>query len=86
MSATVRISHSSWQILRQMAEEVGEPMQALLDRAIEAYRRQCLLQETNEAYTALRANAHAWLDEIAERKEWEATVGDDLGEEDCGKE
>ena len=46
--------------------------------AIGAYRRQWLLEETNAAYAALRANPEKWEQELlTERREWEATIGDD---------
>jgi len=80
MSATVRISQASWQVLRQIAAQAGEPMQAVLDKAIEAYRRQCFLQKANEAYAALRENPVAWQEEIAERKAWDITSEDRLKE------
>ncbi|MBT9172157.1 MAG: hypothetical protein DDT21_00538 [Syntrophomonadaceae bacterium] len=35
MSATVRISQASCQVLRQIAAQVGEPMQTVLDKARE---------------------------------------------------
>ena len=47
---------------------------------IEKYRHQRLLQETNEAYAALRENPKACKAELAERKEWEITMAD--GQED----
>jgi len=78
MSATVRISQASWQVLRQIAAQAGEPMQAVLDKAIEAYRRQCFLQKANEAYAALRENTEAWQEEIAEREAWDITLEDGL--------
>ncbi|MEW5954117.1 MAG: toxin-antitoxin system protein [Bacillota bacterium] len=78
MSATVRISQASWQALRQIAAQAGEPMQAVLDKAIEAYRRQCFLQKANEAYAALRENTAAWQEEIAEREAWDITLEDGL--------
>jgi len=80
MSATVRISQASWQVLRQIAAQAGEPMQAVLDKAIEAYRRQCFLQKANEAYAALRENPGAWQEEITERKAWDITSEDGLKE------
>ncbi len=56
MSTTVRISRASWQALRQIAAQADEPMLTVLDKAIEAYRRQCFLQKANEAYAVLREN------------------------------
>lgn len=79
MSATVRISKTSWLALRQIAAQAGEPMQTVLDKAIETYRRQCFLQKANEAYAAFRENTEAWQEEIAERKSWDITLDDGLG-------
>jgi hypothetical protein len=79
MSATVRISKTSWLALRQIAAQAGEPMQTVLDKAIEAYRRQCFLQKANEAYAAFRENSEAWQEEIAERESWDAALGDGPG-------
>lgn len=76
MSTTVRISQASLHVLREIAAQAGEPMQAVLDRAIEAYRRQCLLQKANEAYAALKEDPAAWQKEMAERKVWDATLAD----------
>ncbi|MDF9408825.1 toxin-antitoxin system protein [Pelotomaculum isophthalicicum JI] len=78
MSATVRISQASWQILRQIAAQAGEPMQAVLDKAVEEYRRKCFLQKANEAFAALKENTEAWQEEIAERKAWEITLEDGI--------
>lgn len=82
MSTTVRISQSSWQALKLIAAQAGEPMQAVLDKAIEAYRRQCFLQKANDAYAALRENAEAWQEEIMEREAWDITLGDGLRRDD----
>lgn len=78
MPASVRISPNSWKTLKEMADCMGETMQAVLDRAIEAYRRQWLLEKTNEAYATLRNDRDKWEEEIAERKEWDAVLGDGL--------
>ena len=51
-------------------------MQAILDLAVEEYRRQRFLEEANEAYAALRRNHKAWKAELSERKEWDATLAD----------
>ncbi|HAU32061.1 MAG: Uncharacterized protein XD78_0834 [Desulfotomaculum sp. 46_296] len=80
MSATVRINQSAWQALKLIAFQTGEPMQAVLDKAIEAYRRQYFLQKANNAYEALRENTEAWQEEIKEREAWDDTLGDGLKE------
>lgn len=53
-------------------------MQAILDQAIEQYRRQIFLQEANQAYAALRKNSEAWATELEERKAWDLTLADGL--------
>jgi len=80
VSTTVRISRASWQVLRQIAAQADEPMLTVLDKAIEAYRRQCFLQKANEAYAVLRENPGAWQEEIAERKVWDITSENGLKE------
>jgi hypothetical protein len=77
---TVRIRKETQNILRELANKEGKSMQTILDLAIEGYRRQRILQEANAAYAALRSNPRAWKAELAERKEWDATMAD--GQED----
>ena len=76
-SRTVRIRKETQTILRELAVSEGKPMQTILDYAIEEYRRQRFLQEANVAYAALRNAPKAWKAELAERKEWDATMADD---------
>lgn len=80
MSMT-RISESTREVLRKLAVESGEPMQAILDKAVEMYRRQRFLEESNRAFAVLRANPEAWRAEQAEREAWDTTFADDLAEE-----
>jgi hypothetical protein len=77
---TVRIRKETQNILKKLAANEGKPMQAILDVAIEEYRRQRFLQEANAAYAALRNNPKSWKAELSERKEWDATMAD--GQED----
>ncbi len=42
-------------------------MQAILETAIEEYRRQRFLHEANAAYAALRNDPKQWKEELAER-------------------
>lgn len=81
MSAkTVRIRKETQDILRELANNEGKPMQTILDLAIEAYRRQRFLREANAAYAALRNNPKTWKAELDERREWDTTMAD--GQED----
>ena len=53
-------------------------MQAVLDHAIEVYRRMRFLEEVNLAYAKLRQDGKAWLELELERSEWEGTLADGL--------
>lgn len=75
---TVKLNERSRQILRKLAAESGESMQATLERAIELYRRHRFLEQANAAYAALREDAEAWQTELRERADWEATLADGL--------
>jgi hypothetical protein len=77
-STTVRITEETREALRQMAREANAPMQEVLARAVEAYRRQCFLERANDAYAELRADPVAWQEELAERALWDATLADGL--------
>ena len=74
--ATARISPAARHALREIASRTGEPMQAIFDQAIEAYRRQRLLDEANAAYATLRKVPAAWRAELEERAARDATLAD----------
>jgi hypothetical protein len=74
----VRISDTSRNILRELADREKASMQAILDKAIEAYRRQFFLTEINEAYATLRQDPDVWSQVEKERAEWDATLEDGL--------
>ena len=76
--ATVRISDASRDILRKLAAQESESMQSILEKAIEAYRRQHFLKEINKAYSVLHQNKEAWTAMEKELAEWDATLGDGL--------
>jgi hypothetical protein len=79
MPATiVRISKRSHEVLRKIATRSGETMQAILDKAIESYRRECFLREANQAFAALERDRALWQEELNERGEWDATLSDGL--------
>lgn len=75
---TVRISDTSRNTLRELADREKASMQAILDKAIEAYRRQFFLTEVNKAYAALRQDPEVWSQVEKERMEWDATLEDGL--------
>ncbi|MGQ9553906.1 MAG: toxin-antitoxin system protein [Anaerolineae bacterium] len=76
--ATVRIKEESHTILAELARELNEPMQEVLAKAIESYRRQRIIALSNAAYAALREDRHAWREVEEERRAWESTLADGL--------
>lgn len=77
----VRISAGAHRVLGELAERSGESMQAVLDKALEAYRRQCFLEGLAADFAALRSDPEAWKEELEERAVWEGTLMDDLEDE-----
>lgn len=65
---STRISEPTREVLQKLAEESGESMQAILAKAVEMYRRQRFLEESNRAFEVLRAKPEAWKTEQAERE------------------
>ncbi|MSV32284.1 MAG: toxin-antitoxin system protein [Bryobacterales bacterium] len=77
-SPNIRISSHSKATLRDLAKREGKPMQAVLDKAIEQYRRDTFFRELNESYGRLQADPEAWKQEMGERQEWDTALMDGL--------
>lgn len=77
-TTTIRVSRRTRDILQALAEQYGSSMQAVLEEAVDLLEGQRLLEATNEAYAALRANPEAWQELQKERAEWEVTLSDGL--------
>lgn len=75
---TIAISETSQQILRELAEQTGQSMTDVLDKALDTYRRKLFFEQLNAGYAALRADPQAWAEELEERKLWDATLMDGL--------
>jgi len=79
MSApTVRISEASHRVLKELADQTGQTMMDVLDKALDAYRRKVFFEQLNAGYAALRADPKDWAALEAERKLWDATLMDGL--------
>lgn len=74
--ATVRIPDASYRALKELA--ASSSMTDVLAEAIEDLRRKRLLDATNRAFEALRADPVAWAEEQCERDAWDATLADGL--------
>jgi hypothetical protein len=79
-TTTVWITEQTRATLRELAEGTGTSMQDVLATAVEAYRRQQILEATNTAFAALRSDPEAWKEALNERTAWDATLADGLGE------
>jgi len=55
-TTTIRVSEKTRATLRNLARDSGEPIQAVAEKAVELYRRQRLLEQTNAAYAQLRSD------------------------------
>lgn len=77
-STTVRINPKTYIMLRNLAEQSGEPMQSIIAKAIELYRRENILAKANLAFANLRKDSPAWEEELKERQDWDLTLSDDL--------
>ncbi|HEY7745698.1 MAG TPA: hypothetical protein VIA07_05120 [Desulfuromonadales bacterium] len=75
-TATIRISEPAHRILRQLAQQDHKPMQAILEQAIEAYRRQRFLEGLGADFAVLRENEAEWNAEQQERSDWDAALSD----------
>ncbi len=65
--SVLRISEAAHRNLREISRIEHRPMQAVLDSAVEAYRRKLFLEGLNEDFATLRANPEEWREEEKER-------------------
>jgi predicted transcriptional regulator len=77
-STTVRVTEETHELLRKLAAATGEPLQRVLERAVENYRREQFFAELDAAYQRLQADPVTWAEELAERAELEGTLADGL--------
>ena len=77
-STTLRIRLQAKQVLKSLAEMQDTSMQHVLELAIESYRRECFLEQANAAFAALRGDTEQWRQELAERRQWDDALADDL--------
>jgi len=73
---TVKISASYQKTLRELALRDGKSMQAIVEQAIESYRRQRFLEGLSQDFETLQNDTKAWQAELKERKEWDITMSD----------
>jgi hypothetical protein len=81
LESSIAISPIAHANLIQLAETVGEPVQAVLDKAIEEYRRQIFLRQLSQDFAELRKDPVLWQEELAERQAWDVTLMDGVDDE-----
>ncbi len=77
-SRPIRVSGRSHQTLSTLSEQLHQPITTIMDEAVEAYRRKIVMERTNAAYAALKADAKAWKAYQQEAREWDGTLLDGL--------
>ena len=75
-STTIRVTSRARDTVREISQITGKRQQEVVDEAVEAYRRQILLENANTAYAALRSDGSAWEAETREREAWDTTLVD----------
>lgn len=78
--ATVPISQRTRDVLQEIARAEHESVQAVLEKAVEEYRRKKFLEDVNADYANLRQDREGWESLESERAEWDAILGDGLPE------
>ncbi|MCD6197682.1 MAG: toxin-antitoxin system protein [Deltaproteobacteria bacterium] len=73
---TIRISKTTHELLHTLASQDNTSMQAIVEQAIEHYRRQRFLEGLSADFTNLRENNESWHDELQERQQWDIALGD----------
>jgi len=72
----IRVSPVTHRIVREIAERTKQPMQGVLEKAVEEYRRKLFFDDVNAAFLRLKADTAAWEEEQEERRVWEPTLLD----------
>lgn len=79
-SHQITVAPRTFAALAELAETTGEPVETVLDHAVEDYRRRDLFDGLNADFAALRDDPEAWEEEQRERKVWDFTLADGLAD------
>lgn len=77
---TVRINQETRSQLKQLSDQSGEPMTAVIADAVDRLFRQRFLEQCNQAYERLKSDPEAWKAELQERADWDEALTDGLKE------
>ncbi|ACM61101.1 hypothetical protein B0S90_2346 [Caldicellulosiruptor bescii] len=73
-----RYDGESFKSLKKLSEQLNQPMQKIIQEALEEYKKKVILSATAEAFIVLKGNSKLWQEEIEERQLWENTLGDGI--------
>jgi predicted transcriptional regulator len=77
-SLTIRVSRSTHELLRDLADKSNATITAVVDEAVRDLQRKRFWEDFNAACAALQADPAARADLQREDETWEATVADGL--------
>lgn len=80
MATATRISRDTHETLSRIAAETGKTHQEVIELALRNYERELFLDRVNAGFEALRQDAEAWQEELAERAAWDVTLSDGIDE------
>jgi predicted transcriptional regulator len=80
-SLTIRVSRSTHELLRELADRSNATITAVVDEAVRDLQRKKFWADFNAACEALQADPEAWAGLRQEDAAWEATLADGLDEE-----
>jgi hypothetical protein len=80
--ATISITEGSCKLLQKLAEQTGQSVAEVVGKALDAYRRELFFEQMNAGYAELRADPQAWSEHLGERRDWDATLMDGLGQDE----
>ncbi len=85
-SLTIRVSRSTHELLRDLADKSNATITAVVDEAVRDLQRKKFWADFNAACEALQADTVAWADLRREDAAWEETLADGLEEEQQSNE
>jgi predicted transcriptional regulator len=77
-SHTVRITKSTHDVLRQLADKAETTMTAVLEAAIKEYQEKRFWEEYYAGYAALKADPKEWAEYQEDIGAWDVTLADGL--------
>ncbi len=77
-TANVRIDVETHDTLKRLADQDKEPMQAILAKAVERYRRARFVEGANSDFADLKSRPKNWNAYVSEREALDGTLQDGL--------